>query len=135
MQQPKRKGRQTYKRSAVLSGKVLLFCFFELILAYAAKRAGPVIGQIFKGGAGGDAVVGIADFGIVLITAGAAYVLIHCCAPFLVFCISLRTEGNKPFCLFSRKRQSAPYNLYQPHRIARAGTTCFLRETTPFKKI
>ena len=45
--------------------------FAEIILADSAKGAGKILGQIFKGGAGLNAVVGIADGGVVLVTAGA----------------------------------------------------------------
>ena len=44
---------------------------------HAAHRAGPVGGEIFKGGAGGNAVVGITDLGIIHITAKVANVLFH----------------------------------------------------------
>ena len=44
---------------------------------HAAHRAGPVGGEIFKGGAGGDAVVGITDFGVIDVTAQITYVLFH----------------------------------------------------------
>ena len=51
--------------------------FREIGFVHAANRAGPVGGKIFKGGAGGDAVVGITDLGIVRVTAHVANVFIH----------------------------------------------------------
>ena len=41
------------------------------VLAQAADGAHPILGDILPFGAGGDAAVGIADFGIVDVTAGA----------------------------------------------------------------
>ena len=49
----------------------------ELILGRAADGADEIIGQVFKGGAGGDAVVGVADGGVISPTAEVAYVFIH----------------------------------------------------------
>ena len=49
----------------------------EIGFVYAADRAGPIERKIFKGGAGGDAVVGITDFGIIHITAHVTYVFFH----------------------------------------------------------
>ena len=43
----------------------------ESILTQSADGALEVLGQILKGGAGGDAVVGITNGGIVFVTAGA----------------------------------------------------------------
>lgn len=48
----------------------------ERILAQAADRAYPILRHIFPGCAGGYAVVGIANCGVVHIAAG-AYILIH----------------------------------------------------------
>ena len=50
--------------------------FRELFLAQAADGAHPIFGDIFPGRAGSDAVVRIAGFGVIDITAG-ALVLIH----------------------------------------------------------
>ena len=63
-------------------GEELCLRFFEFIFAYTAERAGPIFRQIFESGAGSDTVVGIADFGIIFITADAAYVLVHRESPF-----------------------------------------------------
>ena len=49
----------------------------ELVFAYAAEGANPVSGEVFEGGAGGDAVVGVACCGVVLIAADFANVLFH----------------------------------------------------------
>ena len=46
------------------------------VLAQAAGGAHPVVGDLVPRGAGGDAVVGIAHSGVILIAAG-ANVLIH----------------------------------------------------------
>ena len=44
---------------------------------HAANRAGPVVGKILECGTGGDAVVRIADLGIVRVTAHVASVFFH----------------------------------------------------------
>ena len=43
----------------------------EHVLAQAADGADPILGDIFPGGAGGDAAVGVADGGVIDIAAGA----------------------------------------------------------------
>jgi hypothetical protein len=55
---------------------LLLFCR-EVVLAYAADGAYPVFGDVFEGGAGGDAVVGVAHFRVIHVTTGVANVLFH----------------------------------------------------------
>ena len=60
-----------------------LILFLKIFLAYAAKRTFPIIGKICEKGAGLDAVIRIAGFGIIHITANAAYILFHCDSPFL----------------------------------------------------
>lgn len=54
-----------------------LFRGGEVVLADAAEGADPVFGEFFEGGSGGDAVVGVAGGGVVLIAADVAYVLFH----------------------------------------------------------
>ena len=54
-----------------------LFRGGEVVLTDAAEGADPVFGEFFKGGSGGDAVVGVAGGGVVLIAADVAYVLFH----------------------------------------------------------
>ena len=54
-----------------------LFRGGEVVLADAAEGADPVFREIFEGGSGGDAVVGVAGGGVVLIAADVAYVLFH----------------------------------------------------------
>lgn len=49
----------------------------EHIFAYAAQRAAPVSGKIFKGCAGLDAVLRIAFLGIICIAAGIAKIFFH----------------------------------------------------------
>lgn len=56
--------------------RVMLF-FGEIVFAYAAEGAYPVLGDIFPGSAWLDAVVGIAHFGVVNVTASVANVLSH----------------------------------------------------------
>lgn len=54
-----------------------LFRRGEVVLADAAEGADPVFREFFEGGSGGDAVVGVAGGGVVLIAADVAYVLFH----------------------------------------------------------
>jgi hypothetical protein len=49
----------------------------KFVFSYAALRAYPVVGQIFKGSSGGNTVVGIADRRVVHITACIADILFH----------------------------------------------------------
>ena len=49
--------------------------FGELILTDAAERAEPIFGNIFPSGAGSNAIFGIAEFGVVNITAKITNVL------------------------------------------------------------
>ena len=49
--------------------EVSLF-LLESVLTQSADGALEILGQVLKGGAGGNAVVGIADGGVVLVTAG-----------------------------------------------------------------
>ena len=58
-----------------------LFHDRETVLADAAKRAGPAVGNGLKRGARSDAAVGIAFFWVVDVTADVANVLFHdgCC--------------------------------------------------------
>lgn len=49
----------------------------EIVFAYAAERAHPVIGDVFKGRSGFDATVRIACCRVVNITADIANVLLH----------------------------------------------------------
>lgn len=51
----------------------------ELVLANAANGACPIIGEVIESGTGSDAVVGVADFGVVNITAHFTYVFVHDC--------------------------------------------------------
>ena len=54
-----------------------LFHDREAVLANAAKRAGPTVGDGFKWGAGSDAAVGVAFFWVIDITTDVANVLFH----------------------------------------------------------
>ena len=51
--------------------------FGELVFAYSADGAYPILGEFFKRGAGCYAVVGIAYGGIILVSADFTYVLAH----------------------------------------------------------
>ena len=55
-------------------------CLFhdrEAVLANATKRAGPAVRDGLKGGAGSDAIIGIAFFWVINVTADVANVLFH----------------------------------------------------------
>ena len=49
----------------------------ELVLAYATERAHPVGGQVVKCCSGGDAILRVAYFGIILVATNVANVLFH----------------------------------------------------------
>lgn len=53
----------------------------ELILANTAQGAYPILGQVFKLGAGGNAVVRIAHLGVITIAANVAYIDFHWLVP------------------------------------------------------
>ena len=76
-------GRIRFAPTSHISQTELLFR--ETGFIHAAHRAGPVGGEIFKGGAGGDAVVGITDLGIIHVTAQITYVLFHILYNLMVF--------------------------------------------------
>ena len=63
-----------------VSLKFQIFCgglfLLKNVLAHAADGAYPAVGDLLPGGAGGNAVVGVARRGVVLIAAG-AHVFIH----------------------------------------------------------
>ena len=64
--------RRKQGRSLTVTGLCLVqLLSLEHILAEAADGAGPILGDLFPGGAGRDAVVRIADGGVVDVTAGA----------------------------------------------------------------
>ena len=48
-----------------------LLCRLESVLAETAPWAYPIIGDVLEGSAGGDTSIGVANFGVVLETAGA----------------------------------------------------------------
>ena len=56
---------------------VELFHDREAVLADAAKRAGPTVGNGLKRGAGSDTAVGIAFFWVINVTADVANILFH----------------------------------------------------------
>ncbi len=60
-----------------VSTNIHLFHDREAVLANAAKRAGPAVGDGFKGSAGSDAAIGIAFFWVIDVTADVANVLFH----------------------------------------------------------
>ena len=49
----------------------------ELVFADTAERAGVIVGEFFKGCAGGDAVFGVAYFGIIYPVAYVANIFFH----------------------------------------------------------
>ena len=54
-----------------------LFNDLEIFLAYSAQGAHPVFGNIGPCSAGSHAIVGVANFGVIYITAYYAYVFFH----------------------------------------------------------
>ena len=56
---------------------VIINAGLEHALIYAADRAAPVIGKIFKSGAGSNAVLRIALFRIISISTGIAKIFFH----------------------------------------------------------
>lgn len=54
-----------------------LFFGREVFFGYAAKRASPIIGNIFESGAGCNAGIGVAYFGIVDVATYVAYIFFH----------------------------------------------------------
>lgn len=52
-----------------------LFLGSKVALVHSAVGAGPIFGEVFKFGAGSNAVVGITDFGVINITTDFADVL------------------------------------------------------------
>ena len=59
-----------------------LILFLKIFLAYAAKRTLPIIGKICEKGAGLDAVIRIAGFFVINVTANGANKFCHICTPF-----------------------------------------------------
>ena len=72
---PRKKKTPCYGVPSILIIKGLLLR--KIGFVHAAERAAPIVGKIFKGGAGGNAVVGITDCGVIDITAHVTYVLFH----------------------------------------------------------
>lgn len=62
---------------SILNQSDLFFRLGKLVLADAAEGANPIFGDVFPGGAGSDAIVGITCCGIVNVTADFTYVLVH----------------------------------------------------------
>lgn len=67
---------QTEKTAGDSGFFIALVLRLEHILAETAGRTSPIVREIFKCRAGRDAVIRIADFGIVYISAGAN--ILHC---------------------------------------------------------
>ncbi len=61
-----------------------------MALVDRTERADPVGGQVFELGTGGDAVVGVALRGVILIPADVAYILFH-----IVFVLSIKYSSAK----------------------------------------
>ena len=51
--------------------------FYKYIFSKSAKRAHPVVGNIFKGCAGGDSTVRVADVRVIDVAAGFTHILVH----------------------------------------------------------
>ena len=63
------------KPGVIDPGKILILFFFnKFFFADSANWADPIFWQIFKGRAGGDSVVRIANFWVVNVSAGFAFV-------------------------------------------------------------
>ena len=71
---------------------IQLLFLLEGVFAKAADRALEVLGKLLEGGAGGDAVIGIAEDGVVFVTAGAD--VFHSCN--LLLAILLRDTRYTP---------------------------------------
>ena len=74
-----RKSAAPHSRDAALKLESQLLRRSEVFLADAAQGAGPVVREFFEGSSGGDAVVGIADSGIILVPSDAANIFFHIC--------------------------------------------------------
>ena len=59
------------------SGGIPLLLDFELVFAYAAERANPLVGQGFKRRAGRNPRIGVAGGGVVHVAAYDANILFH----------------------------------------------------------
>lgn len=59
--------------------------FFEVFLFSATLRAAPISGKVFECSSSCNTVIGVADFGIVDVTAGDACVFLHRTSPWLVY--------------------------------------------------
>ena len=59
------------------TGSVLLLLLGELVLAYAAQGADPILGEVFELGAGGNAVIGVAHLGVIAVAANVAHIHFH----------------------------------------------------------
>lgn len=68
---------------AILLHCILLLRYRELILAYAAQRAYPIISESFKCGSGFNSVIRISQFGIINITANVTNIFTHSAHLFL----------------------------------------------------
>ena len=60
---------------------VSLLLFGELVLAYAAQGADPILGKIFKRSARGDSIVRITHSGIITVAANIAHIDFHWFVP------------------------------------------------------
>ncbi len=53
--------------------------FFELVFAYSADGANPIVGDVFKFSSGSDAAIGVANRGVINPIANFTDVFIHNC--------------------------------------------------------
>ena len=60
---------------------VVFFCFslsgLEVLLAYTANGADPILRDILESCAGCDSAIGITDFGVIFVAANSANILLH----------------------------------------------------------
>ena len=60
---------------------VVFFCLrlsgLEVLLAYTANGANPILRDILESCAGCDSAIGIADFGVIFVAANSANILLH----------------------------------------------------------
>ena len=54
-----------------------ILCRLEILLAYSANRAYPILRDVLESCAGCDSAIGITDFGVIFVAAKSAYILLH----------------------------------------------------------
>lgn len=56
---------------------ITLLCGLEILLAYTANRAYPILRDVLESCTGCDSAIGITDFGVIFVAAKSAYILLH----------------------------------------------------------